>query len=121
MIEFKKMEDKDIYIFNIIGDIDEKGVHDFYELLSKKALEHKKIKVLGIINEMPGFESFKALSETVKMKFKAIKVIDRYAVLSDKHWIETILPIGNFFSPGVTVKHFSMNNKDEAVSWLEEN
>ena len=69
MINLERLEGKDIYTFSIIGDIDQEGVEKFYKLLTIKSEEHKELKVLGIINHFPSFESFKAFSKTISMKF----------------------------------------------------
>lgn len=74
---------------------------------------------MGIINEFPGFENFKAFSETLKMKAKAVSTISKYALLSDKDWVETVLPMGNFVTPGIPIKHFDLDERQAAIAWLK--
>jgi hypothetical protein len=119
MIHFEKIEGTDIYEFYIDGDIDKESVGDFYKLLELKSEDRQKMKLLGTINEFPGFKDFKAFSSTLKMKVKAIGNINKCALLSDKDWVETVLPIGDFVTPGIPVKHFNLDEKAKAIAWLE--
>jgi len=119
MINLNKIEGTDIFEFSIDGDIDEKSVKEFYTLLELKAEQNQKIKLLGVINEFPGFKDFNAFSATFKMKAKAIGNLGKYALLSEKDWIETLLPAGNFITPGIPMKHFKLNEREKAISWLK--
>lgn len=119
MIKLNKIEGTDIFEFAIEGNVDKEGVENFYKLLEIKAAEHQKIKLLGTIQEFPGFEDFGALWGTVKMKAKAIANLDKFAVLSGKQLLETILPIGNFLTPGIPMKHFDLAEREQAVAWLK--
>lgn len=119
MIHFEKIEGTDIYGFYIDGAIDQESVEDFYKLLELKSEEQQKIKLLGTINEFPSFKDFKAFSSTLKMKVKAISNISKCALLSDKDWVETVLPIGDFVTPGIPMKHFDLDEKAKAIAWLE--
>jgi len=121
MIKLNKIEGTDIFEFSFQGDIDKQGIENFYELLEVKSKTHEKNKLLGIITEFPGFESFTAFTETLKMKVKAINNISKYAILSDKDWIEKLMPIGNFITPGMSIKHFDLSEKNKAIEWLGKN
>ncbi|RFN60229.1 SpoIIAA family protein [Marixanthomonas ophiurae] len=118
MIKIKKIEGTDIFEFSIDGEIDKESVKDFYKLLELKAEQHQKMKLLGTINEFPSFKDFKAFSSTLKMKVKAIHNIGKYAIISDKEWIETLLPAGDFLTPGIPMKHFDLDEREEAITWL---
>jgi len=117
MLNLKKIENYDIYSFEISGDISEQEMHDFMELLETKAHD-EKIMLLGIYKEFPGFETFKAFNETMKLKSKAIKAIKKYAILTDKSWIEALLPIGNVLTPKIPMKSFKLSERAEAIEWL---
>lgn len=117
MINIKKLENTNIYEFKINGKIDEKGMENLYELMETAVADNQKINLLGAIHEMPGFEDFDAFTETVKMKFKAIGGIEKYAIITKQDWIENILPVANFVSPNIPIKYFE--DRSKAVKWLE--
>ena len=119
MLKLEKIEGTDIFEFSIDGDIDKESVEEFYKLLELKAEQHQKMKLLGTINEFPGFKDFKTFSSTLKMKVKAVRNIGKYAILSDKEWIETLLPTGNFLTPGIPMKQFDLDERKKAIAWLE--
>jgi len=119
MLNLKKIENYDIYSFEISGDISEKEMHEFMELLETKASDNK-IKLLGIFKEFPGFENFKAFNETLKLKSKAFNAIEKYAILTDKSWLEALLPIGNMLTPNLPLKSFKLNEQIEAIEWLDD-
>jgi len=52
------------------------------------------------------------------MKFKSFGVINKYAILADKDWIENLVPIANFLTPSFPVKAFGEDERQEAINWL---
>ena len=120
MLNLNKIEDQEIFSFEVFGDITEREMHNFIERLEEETKD-SKIKLLGIYHEFPGFESFSAFNETLKLKAKAIKSIEKYAILSNKDWIEALIPIGNSLTPGLPMKAFKLEQKDEAIAWLNSN
>lgn len=119
MITITQIENKNIYLFKITDNVDESGTKKFIDFLTEKAENNEKIKMIGEMKSLPGFKNFKTFVETMKMKFKAISVVEKYAVLTDKSWIETIVPVGDFFIPGMEIKQFDLNERDAAIEWLE--
>ena len=119
MIQVKKISGKDIYSISIGDTIDQEGIQAFTKILEEEIAKKEKIKLIAEFNQIPGFEGFKAFTETMKVKFKAIGAIGKYAVLSDKDWVKNVIPIGDFFTPGMPLKHFRQDEKEAAISWLE--
>ncbi len=119
MISLKKIERKVIYIFSIEGKINEEDIHKFYTLLEEKVAKHEKIKLLGIMNEFPHSDDFKSIGEAMKVKMTGKKGIAKYAILTDKSWVENVVPVGNFVTPGLPIKAFKLNEKAKAIAWLE--
>lgn len=119
MINLKKLEGTDIFEFTIEGDIDKTSVEDFYNLLQVKSEQNEKVKLLGTVHKFPGFEDFKSFSSTLNMKAKAVRNLSKYAILSDRDWVETIMPVGDFITPGIPLKQFDLDERDEAIEWLK--
>jgi len=118
MIHLESLPQENLYLFKITGDIDETNVEFFTKTLTDLASKNKKIKLIGEIHSMPGFESFKAFFETMKMKSVALSVIEKYVVLTDADWIGDMVSIGNFLTPGIAIKHFDLGERNKAVNWL---
>ncbi len=118
MFNLHQLEGTQIYAFTVEGELNTRELEDFYYLLDRKLEENQKIKLLAEFKEFPGFESFKAFSETFKLKFKALTNIEKYAVVSDAGWIKAFTPLGNLLTPRIPIKHFTTQEKDEAINWL---
>jgi len=119
MITVDKIEVKNIYQFYIEDSVTKKDAEKLYAFLKHKTDGGQKLNLMGIINDFPGLKDLKAIGATIKMKNEALKCVSKYAVLSERDWVETVLPIGNFFSPGLPIKHFDLDKKKEAIAWLE--
>ncbi len=51
--------------------------------------------------------------------FKLMKKFDRVAVLTDKTWLKKTSEIEGFLFPGMEIKAFNRDQREEAESWLE--
>ena len=79
----------------------------------------QKIKLLGIIEETPLPKNFSTLDDLVKLKTSAISVLEKYAIISHKEWVDNFITIGNFFTPGLPIKSFKTEDREEAINWLQ--
>ena len=52
--------------------------------------------------------------------FRLIKKYRRAAVLTDKNWIKKISELEGMLIPGLEIRGFNRDQKDEAESWLSE-
>lgn len=76
--------------------------------------------MLGTINEIPSPKDIDSVRELFNMKVSAAKVIEKYAVISDKKWVNDWIPMGNFFTPSIALKTFTKENRQAAINWLNE-
>ena len=51
--------------------------------------------------------------------FGLIRKFDRVAVLANQHWVQKVSEIEGFFMPGLEIKAFDRDAKEEAEAWLE--
>ncbi|MAN59578.1 MAG: hypothetical protein CMC08_07060 [Flavobacteriaceae bacterium] len=118
MIKIEQINEREIYLFTITDDLDQHSVKQFTEFLQAKSREGTKIKLAGVIESIPGFKNFRAFMDTVKMKSRAVGLIEKYAVLSDKDWLEHIVPVADFLVPGIPIQHFELHERAAAIDWL---
>lgn len=119
MIAIEQIANKNIYVFQITDDIEKEGVEKFLSFLAAKAEKGEKMKMIGEVKSFTGFENFKAFAEAAEMKLKAASSISKYAVLSDKDWVQTVVPVADLITPNIPIKHFALNERDQAIEWLE--
>ena len=119
MISLNKIAGTNIFEFIIDGVIDEVSIDEISYFFKFKSERNETVKLLATIDNFPSLGDYKSFVAMLKMKKTAIGTIDKYAVLSDNDGIETLLPIGNLVTPGIPIKHFHLNKRDEAISWLK--
>ncbi|BDD11420.1 hypothetical protein FUAX_38520 (plasmid) [Fulvitalea axinellae] len=120
MIHFEKTGTDNVYAFTIDGKIDKESLRVFYEVLEKKKQEGQRIKLLGEVKDMAGFDDLETFGLLMKTKLKALDMIERYAIVSDLPWIDTAVPIGDFLAQGMSIKKFASTERGEALEWLRE-
>jgi len=118
MFEINKIENSDLYKYIIEGRIDGDSISRFIDFFERLDREHKTIKLLGVIHDYPGLRDFRTILPSFRLKFKAIRAIEKYAVVSNKSWIEVLMPIANMLTPGTPIKHFHLDEQEKAMDWL---
>lgn len=78
----------------------------------------EKINLLIYFEEFPSIESFRTFYEGLKVDLKALRRLNKYAVVTDGKWINSYAKIGDFLTPGIDVKAFTTVNMQEAKEWL---
>ena len=121
MIDIKKIEGKNIYIFETIEIINDFEAENYLRFIEGLGSSDYKIKVVGILESFPKFENFMILLELLKEKIKPINLISNYAIVTDKTWLENAIPIGDYFTSNIEIKQFDLDKKEEAIQWLEKN
>ena len=119
MFNLQKIRGKEIYTFTVEGEMTPQNVEAFYETLAKATVNGGQVQLLTVVQDFPKFQSFKTLSAAAKLKLNALKHLTKCAVLSDKDWVETLLPFGNFLTPDLPIRHFDLDQRAEALAWLE--
>ena len=117
-MELRKIENTEIYEFETTGKLTEEDA----DILSKAFKEFKengqKIKLLGVIDEMPMPKGLSSLDEIWSMKANALNVVEKYAILTDNDWLENAVSVGNFLTPSIPMKVFDEDERKEAINWL---
>lgn len=117
-MDLKRLEGTNIYEFRVTGKLTENEVNKVQQSFREFRERGEKIKLLGVIDEIP-MPELSSFDDIVSLKIDAFKVIEKYAVLSDKNWVEKWVPVANFFTPGMPTKAFTLHEKDHALEWLE--
>lgn len=106
------------YEFTIEGELSEQLMDDFYQLLIETGERHEKINLLAIVESWPSFHSFQNFGKLAKVKSKSLGKIEKYAIVSDRKWVDALFPMANFFSFSMELKHFSKDEYQVAKDWL---
>ncbi|MEQ9443913.1 MAG: STAS/SEC14 domain-containing protein [Cyclobacteriaceae bacterium] len=122
MITIQNYDDPKILGFTLEGELREEEIEKFTKAFEDKS-QQGTFHLLGEIENIGGFEDMEAFSETIKMKTEALKdidKIDKYAVVTDKKWMENLASVGGFFIPGISLRFFDKDEKPLAIQWLKQ-
>jgi len=88
--------------------------------LIKKSEEIKNGKMLYDIIDfhLPSLSAIAIELSRLPSMFGFIKKFDRAAVLTDKDWIKKVSEFEGMLIPGLEIKAFDRDRKDEAEAWL---
>jgi hypothetical protein len=117
-MEISQVRGTNIYSFKIDKTIDEAGITALYNIVNKQ-LKEDKVRLMGIINGFPSIESFKTFIQGIKLDFALLGKVEKYAVVTDQGWVKKLSVAGDMLTPGLSMKVFSMEEKDEAIDWLK--
>lgn len=68
--------------------------------------------------EMPSASAIGVKFGQLPQLFALIRKFDRFAVVSDQGWIRSAAEVEGALIPGLRIKAFEPNQKDEAEAWL---
>ena len=91
------------------------------ELVDKsKEIEKGKMLYDVIDFHLPSLSAIVIEFSRLPSMFGFIKKFNRAAVLSDKNWIKKISEFEGMLIPGLEIKAFNRDQKEEAEAWLSE-
>lgn len=119
MITTTKVQNDNLVIVTLDGTIDEMGLQKLASEIETKALRHGKVNLLAEVREYGNFADFKTFTSAMKTKFKAWDKIEKYAVVTDKDWLENTVKVADFLTPNMTIKQFDLDEMAAALLWVE--
>ncbi|UTM55923.1 STAS/SEC14 domain-containing protein [Photobacterium sp. CCB-ST2H9] len=90
------------------------------ELLDKSAeIEHGKMLFDVVDYHLPSLGAIGVELSRIPAMMGFIRKFDRASVLSDQNWVKKISELEGTLMPGLTIKAFSRDQREDAVTWLE--
>lgn len=114
MLTTERIDDRTI-AFRLDGKVDQRGMD---ELLGRLEGSAGKVRLLGEIRDIDGWDDVQSLFSNIRAKFAALGKIERYAILANKGWIETLARVADFVTPSFPLRHFGLAERDKALEWL---
>ena len=103
----------------IAGKMEKADIDKTTQAIEEKLTVHDKVNIYAEIESFEGI-SLEALVADIKFAFPHLRDFNKKAVVSEKQWIENLVAIGDKLFPSVEVRHFSFDQKDEALKWVQE-
>lgn len=104
--------------FRLQHYIDEPGLKKVVQEMEEKASQNGKVLLYFEFVSFGGWDSVQSFFDTLKLKFNSWDKIARYAIVTDKEWVQKQSRLANFLTPHFDVKAFNMEQKEEAIAWL---
>ncbi|MDL4843116.1 SpoIIAA family protein [Aquibacillus rhizosphaerae] len=105
-----------VFEINVDGKITSSDMEKFKSHFKRQKEMHEKVNLLLVIHDIKGY-SFQNLMDDLKFEANNWKEFGKIAVLSDKKSIATATKIGGYL-PKINMKHFDMNERNQATDWL---
>jgi len=105
--------------FTLDGEVDDEGVRKLMIAVEAKVMTHGKLRLLGNIKSIGGFQSFQSFWKTLRTKKELWDKIEKYAILTDHAWLASLSGSLDWLTPRMEVKTFSLAEGELAHAWLK--
>lgn len=117
MLEIIPFEEGSIIGFHLKGKIEDNEFDEIVSLMEERLREHKKLRVYAEIEEFKGM-SVNTFMKDIHYGLRHWRDFDKEAIVSDKGWLKAWVKLAGSIVPGVEVKHFSFDEREEAKEWV---
>jgi len=118
-IIYKEHAKTSIVELNFDGKVTKQDINDVTPRIEAFISAHDKIKLLEIVaDDFDGIE-LSTLIKAIKFDKKHLKNFSHCAVVTDKGWIGPITRLASSVFD-IEIKVFTIKNKEDALTWLEE-
>ncbi|QCX38731.1 STAS/SEC14 domain-containing protein [Aureibaculum algae] len=100
------------------------------ESINQKVIDRLYTEMKGVIdsngevnliiqaNDIKSIKNLKSFFSDIKDKWFVLKHLRKFAIVTDKDWIENLTEIVGVLTPKVELKEFDMVDMDEAIDWV---
>jgi hypothetical protein len=107
-----------VLAYEIDGRVTDADANTIAAALKEAFGRHEKVDVLARINTYAGFDLVALLNdELVKMQFKALSKVGKYAVIGAKPWMRNLLELANPLI-GPEIRIFDPEDEQSAWQWI---
>lgn len=106
--------------FTLDGPIDDTGMSRFLTAIEAKTLVHGKVRLLGNIRNVGGWDTFQTFWKTLKAKKELWNKIEKYAILTDNTLLSSATNTFDWVASEMEIKTFKLSEGEVAHEWLAE-
>lgn len=117
MFKFLPSRNPSVIALEIDGKATGEDAQKLGQYVKENFGEHKNFHVFAIIQGLDG-ATWKGLIEGPKFDAKHWNQFKKFAIVSEKKWVESAVKVGDYL-PGVTTAHFDKDQVDKAWDWLK--
>ena len=118
MIELIELQSQNVVGVRVSGKIDKTDIEKTTKAIEDKLAAVDRLRIYVELESFGGI-SIEALVEDIRFAFPHLRNFEKKAVVSEKGWVEKLIDIGDKLFPSIEVRHFSFDQKDEAIKWVQ--
>lgn len=119
MISVFPLSQSNLLGFTLDGEVDDEGMRKLLMAVEAKVITHGKLRLLGNIKNIGGFQDFQTFWKLLKAKTELWDRIEKYAILTDKSWLASLTGSLDWLTPRMDVKTFGIDEGELAHEWLK--
>jgi len=101
----------------IDGWIEAEDIDRVVELIEQRLDTGERLRIYAQVNNWSGM-SLSAFVKDLKFSLQHFKDFEKEAIISDRKWLESLAVVGNKLFSSLEVKHFTLEEKDQAWKWV---
>jgi hypothetical protein len=114
-IHFLQTTNENVFAYQVDGRLRTKDIKAVVEAFKPYLERDGKVNVFGKLNSFSSFDLLAVLEdEYIKLKFKSLSKVDKYAVVGAKPWMRNFLEL---VSPLLSMKVRVFDESEEAAAW----
>ncbi|MEO0733638.1 MAG: STAS/SEC14 domain-containing protein [Bacteroidota bacterium] len=118
MISVFPLSQSNMLGFTLDGEVDDEGIRKLMIAVEAKVMTHGKLRLLGNIKSIGGFQSFQGFWKTLRTKKDLWDKVEKYAILTDHSWLASLSGSLDWLTPRMEVKTFGLDEGELAHAWL---
>ena len=119
MYEILKRTNETVIGIRMTGKLTVADFKTLRPFLEEKARQHGSLRVLFLMEDWHGWDSFAALWEDLKTDLSLNEHVDRLAMVGEENWKKWMTNLSKPFVKG-QVHYFDRTQINEAWAWIEE-
>lgn len=105
--------------FTLDGEVNDDSLRKLLIAVEAKVLTHGRIRLLGNIKSIGGFQSFQTFWRLLRKKTELWDKIEKYALLTDHGWLASLTGSIDWLTPRMDIKTFALSEGELAHAWLK--
>lgn len=105
--------------FTLDGEVNDDSLRKLLIAVEAKVLTHGRIRLLGNIKSIGGFQSFQTFWRLLRKKTELWDKIEKYAILTDHGWLASLTGSIDWLTPRMDIKTFALSEGELAHAWLK--